>query len=333
MNKKIIALAVAAVFAAPMAANAAPTVGGYLQAEIADWDKSGSANDVQALEDNKRGRLWITGSEDLSNGLKANYRYEWQVDTADGETKDSTSTVVGNDTNARETRVGLSGSFGEFQMGRLKTPYKYVAGVDYDPFTTTVLESRGNGGALRNDGGMTAAYGQNSFLSNSLAYKTKFGGTKFWALYQFSESSVNDDNIVLGLNIPIAKGMGIDVAYITENKDLASEGGTRAKVGFKMKTGAHKVFVKYETQSSDAANSDFTSMFAGYHLSMGKNILSVQYGANDGDAANADVTYTMLAFTHKLSKKTKVWAGIRSTDADNNANDVDVISAGMRVKF
>ena len=332
MNKKIIALAVAAAFAAPMAANAAPSIGGHLQAEIVDWDKNGSANDVTAVEDNKRGRLWVTGSEDLGGGMKANYRYEWQVDTADGAT---TATDAGDnlETNAREARVGLSGGFGEVQLGRLKTPYKYTAGVDYDPFTATVLESRGNGGALKNDGGMTAAYGQNSFLSNSLAYKTKFGNAKFWALYQFSESNTNDDNIVLSLSVPVAKGMAVDLAYVTEEKVSTSAGGTRAKVGFKMKTGAHKVFVKYETQSSDAANSDFTAAFLGYHLSMGKNVLSIQYGTKDGDAANSDVDYAMLAVTRKLSKKTKAWAGYRSTDADNDTNDVDVFSVGMQIKF
>ena len=241
MNKKIIALAVAAAFAAPMAANAAPSIGGHLQAEIADWDKDGNVNDVTAVEDNKRGRLWVTGSEDLGGGMKANYRYEWQVDTADGVTGKETD--KDSDTNAREARVGLSGGFGEVQLGRLKTPYKYTAGVDYDPFTATVLESRGNGGALKDDGGMTAAYGQNSFLSNSLAYKTKFGNAKFWALYQFSESNTNDDNIVLSLSVPVAKGMAVDLAYVTEEKASTTAGGTRAKVGFKMKTGAHKVFI------------------------------------------------------------------------------------------
>jgi len=331
MNKKIIALAVAAAFAAPMAANAAPSIGGHLQAEIADWDKDGNVNDVTAVEDNKRGRLWVTGSEDLGGGMKANYRYEWQVDTADGVTGKETD--KDSDTNAREARVGLSGGFGEVQLGRLKTPYKYTAGVDYDPFTATVLESRGNGGALKDDGGMTAAYGQNSFLSNSLAYKTKFGNAKFWALYQFSESNTNDDNIVLSLSVPVAKGMAVDLAYVTEEKASTSAGGTRAKVGFKMKTGAHKVFVKYETQSSDAANSDFTAAFLGYHLSMGKNVLSIQYGTKDGDAANTDVDYAMLAVTRKLSKKTKAWAGYRSTDADNDTNDVDVLSVGMQIKF
>jgi len=340
MNKKIIALAVAAAFAAPMAANAAPTIGGHLQAEIADWDKNGSTSDVTAVEDNKRGRLWVTGSEDLGGGMKANYRYEWQVDTADGNAPATTvrnaagdgTTTVGH-TNAREARVGLSGGFGEVQLGRLKTPYKYTAGVDYDPFTATVLESRGNGGALKNDGGMTAAYGQNSFLSNSLAYKTKFGNAKFWALYQFSESTTEDDNIALSLSVPVAKGMAVDLAYVTEEKVSTSAGGTRAKVGFKMKTGAHKVFVKYETQSSDAANSDFTAAFLGYHLSMGKNVLSIQYGTKDGDAANKDVDYAMLAVTRKLSKKTKAWAGYRSTDADDDTADVDVFSVGMQIKF
>ena len=326
MNKKIIALAVAAAFAAPMAAQAGPKVGGHLQAEIADFDRAGSANDKLELEDNKRGRLWVTGSEDLGGGLKANYRFEWQVETTSGSVNDG----------SRETRVGLSGSWGEFQMGRLKTPYKYNAGVDYDPYTATVLQARdGNGGSFENLNGMTKAYGQHSFLSNSLAYKTKFGKTKFWALYQLSEqaSGGDGDNISLGLDIPVAKGLGINVAYITEDKVAANEGGSRAKVGVKYKTGPHKIFAKYETQSSDMANADASVLFLGYHMKMGKNVLSVQYGSLSNDVANSDSEYTMLALAHNFSKKTKGWVGFRTTDADNNANDVDVISAGLRIKF
>ena len=327
MNKKIIALAVAAAFAAPMAAQAGPSIGGHLQAEIVDYDRDGSNNDIQELEDNKRGRLWVTGSENLGNGMKANYRFEWQVETTSGSVNDG----------SRETRVGLSGGWGEFQAGRLKTPYKYTAGVDYDPYTATVLESRGaNGGTMTDLNGMTKAYGQHSFLSNSIAYKTKFGKTKFWALYQFAESAAptsNDDNISLGLSIPVAKGMGIDVAYITEEKSAANLGGTRAKVGFKMKTGAHKVFVRYETQSSDLAGADASSAFLGYHMKMGKNVLSVQYGTISNDVANSDSEYSMLALAHNFSKKTKGWVGYRSTDADDNTTDVDVISAGLRIKF
>lgn len=327
MNNKIIALAIAAAFAAPMAVQAAPKIGGQLQAEFADFDRDGSVSDIQELEDNKRGRLWVTGSEDLGGGLKANYRFEWQVETTTGSISDGT----------RETRVGLSGSWGEFQMGRLKTPYKYTAGVDYDPYTATVIESRGgNGGSFANLNGMTKAYGQHSFLSNSLAYKGKFGKVKFWALYQLAESksaTPDDDNIVLSAKIPVTKNIGIDLAYVEENKVSTTLGGTRAKVGVKFKTGAHKVFVKYETQSSDLANSDASVIFVGYHLTMGKNILTVQYGALSNDVANSDNEYTLVAVKHKFSKKTSVWAGYRTTDSDDNTQDVDVLALGMRINF
>lgn len=331
MKNKLIALAIAAAFTAPMAAQAGVKVGGHLQTEIADLDSDGTSNDKLVVDDNKRGRLWFTGSEDLGGGLKANYRYEWQVETA-------TASLDGN----RESRVGLSGSFGEVQIGRLKTPYKYTAGVNYDPYTATLLESRGNGGALKANGSMTAAFGQNSFLANSVAYKTKFGkSTKFWILYNFAEQasgSTIDDNISASLAVKINKSMGIDVAYIEENSGT-NTGGSRAKVGFRWKSGAHKLFARYETQSDNAANSDFDSIFVGYNMSMGKNVLTLQYGTLDGDAnstssaAQADTEYTMVAFAHNFSKKTKSWVGFRTTDSDTNSADQDVLSVGLRIKF
>jgi len=324
MNNKIIALAAVAAFTVPMAAQAGAKVGGHLQVEIANIDNNGTSYTNTA--DNKRGRLWFTGSEDLGGGLKANYRFEWQVDTTTGNVNNG----------ARETRVGLSGSWGEFQMGRLKTAYKYTAGVNYDPYTATLLESRGNGGALKKDNGMSAFSGQNSFWSNALAYKAKFGSTKLWVNYQFvdtSSSQVEDDNIAIGVSVGVAKGLKVDVAYVEENKVSATNGGTRAKIGVQWKGGPHKVFVKYESQSSDLASSDVSTIFAGYNFKMGKNVITAQYGAKSNDVANSDVTYTMVAFAHNFSKKTKAWAGIMSSDSDNNAKDKDVVSVGLRIKF
>ena len=43
----------------------------------------------------------------------------------------------------REVMVGLRGRFGDFETGRIRTPYRYLGGVKYDPFVATALEQRG----------------------------------------------------------------------------------------------------------------------------------------------------------------------------------------------
>lgn len=338
MNKKLITVAIAAGLAVPMAASAEVTVGGALQAELASWNYGDpaagdpAADDSATIEDNKRGRLWIKGSEDLSGGLKALYHYQWQVDTADGNAPD----VGDGHTNARAAYVGLKGGFGSIMAGRLYSPYKYTFGTDYNKFTTSVLEGRGNGGALKEEGTMSKAYGINSFLSNAVAYKGKFGITQVWALYQFSEKDYRNDNIAVTVKVKVMKGLSLGAGYISEDAGTATtnEGGTRIKLAGNYKVGMHDIYARYETQSDDAANSDVTAMFLGYHIKVGgRNTVSVQYGDINGDNNADDSTYTLLAFTHKLSKKTKVWAGYRDTDRDGTADDVSVLAAGMRVGF
>ncbi|MFV1985465.1 MAG: porin, partial [Thiohalomonadales bacterium] len=182
MNKKLLALAVAAAMTAPVVATAAPTVGGMLQVEIGSVSNDGygenngtknrggftrsitAGNSGIKVTDNKRGRLWIKGSEDLGGGMKANYKFEWQVDTPIGQLNDG----------GREGWVGLSGGFGAVELGRIKSPYKYTGGVKYDPFVTTYMEARKSGGMI---GG---GFAQNSFWSDSISWKKKFGAMRIW---------------------------------------------------------------------------------------------------------------------------------------------------------
>ncbi|HHT00545.1 MAG TPA: porin, partial [Thiomicrospira sp.] len=74
MKKNIIALAVAAAFAAPVAMADAPTVYGKLNLNVSSiTDKGNGVNDVAS-------RVGIKGSEDLGDGLKAIYKMEFELD-------------------------------------------------------------------------------------------------------------------------------------------------------------------------------------------------------------------------------------------------------------
>ncbi|NOX90890.1 MAG: porin [Gammaproteobacteria bacterium] len=119
MNKKLLAVAVSAALVAPAATMAADAfVYGHAQVEVASYseDSTGSGKDGVMVEDNARGRLGVKASEDLGNGLKAIAQFEWRVNTDQG----------GNPAGNRVSQVGLTGGFGTFVMGNLKSPYKYI---------------------------------------------------------------------------------------------------------------------------------------------------------------------------------------------------------------
>ncbi len=334
MNKKLIAMAIAAGLTLPVAAIAGPSVGGHMQIELNSpdlKDNASTAADELNLADNARGRLWIKGDEDLGGGMKAIYRAEWAIKTDDG----------GRDSGNRESYVGLKGNFGTVYAGNGASPYKSNAGTDFDPYTATVLQSRQNGGALSDEGSMNRNYGMNGFLANSVTYKKKFGAVAIHLQYHLAEAISAEQDSTLGAAIRFKAGAGIEVIAATIQQktdkltpDVNGAGGTRTKLALAWKGGPHKVFVRYETQSDDVANNDATAIFAAYHLSMGKNVLTVQYGTIDSDNTVFDKTYTMLAVKHNLSKKTAAWVGYRDTDFDTaNTSDNSVISAGLRIKF
>jgi len=114
MKKNIIALAVAAAVAAPVA-NAAPTVYGKLNLNIGSDDTSGMSVGSTAS------RLGVKGSTELDGGLKAVYKMEFGVDgVADG------SSTFSN----RNQYLGLAGGFGTVLMGRHDTALKMSQPAD-----------------------------------------------------------------------------------------------------------------------------------------------------------------------------------------------------------
>ncbi len=339
MNKKILAAAVgAALGVAPLfSAHAGVKWYGHLQVEVTSesLDVEGKAFDgvvVQKLgnydgvtvDDNKRGRLGVKVSEDLGNGLKALAKFEWQVDTSDANEND------GN----REAYVGLAGGWGTVLAGSLKSPYKYTGGVKYDPFVTTQLEARRYGGMS------TGVLGHNSFVPKALAYASpNMNGVRFTVGIIPDEKSTIDGSYVYDLKYS-TKAWEVFVAG-TYGSDWygPSTDYTATKFGGKFKFGGgHEIVGQYEI--IDDNGTDKTMMFGGYHYTMGKTMFVAQGGLGTAELADdQDSTYFAIGAVHKLSKKTRVFGGYRSTSVDNAAgttgNDYDgsALSLGLRVDF
>lgn len=372
MNKKLIAMAVAAGMAAPLAATAAPTVYGQLQVEVASIDNGGygdgfaasylgvpTEGDAIVVDDNKRGRLGIKGSEDLGGGMKALYKFEWQVETTQAQVNDGT----------RESYVGLKGNFGTFTAGSVKSPYKYTGGVKYDPLVATVLEARSNGGMSGRDADLNegrGAFGHHGFLQDTLSYSNKLGSIDFWLTYSPDEvggRKGRDGDLTASAKYK-EKNWEAFVAYASNDTISTGYQTTTSpdsydaiKVGGQWRSGPHKISAQYEQTSmgtvfvngAGAPDLEGDYLFLGYQFKMGKNILIAQYGMADytlgGDAG--DTTYMALAVKHKFSKKTSGWIGYRDSSYDlpsgiiavlpsgatTSTLDLTAISAGLRVDF
>ncbi|MDZ7661962.1 porin [Thiohalophilus sp.] len=373
MNKKLIALAVAAGMAAPMAAQAEATWYGQVQMEVgshssdfldeggvpADFDDSAGflvgavtdghiwqgggptssrwLKDGTQLEDDKRGRLGVKGSEDLGGGLAAIYQFEFQVDTSTGDADDGD----------RNSFVGLKGGFGTIKAGTLKSPYKYFGGVSYDPFVTTSAEAR-------RYGGMTSGqFGSNGFWTNSVSYQNDFGGANLWVTYTPDERGNRDGDYAAGLKFAGSNYEAfVAMAHDKDNGNVVNEDSAfdALKVGGQYKTGPHKISAQYEMTTDEnpygagTADNEGTVMYVNYDMKMGKNIFTATYGMSEVDVKAAgetvDGTFMRVGMTHKFSKSTRAMLAYSTSEIDYsgfslspNTFSKDVLMGAMRVDF
>ena len=120
MNKKLVAVAVAGVLAAPLAAQAQTanvTLYGRLNldAEVVNGRPAGtniSNPNVYRVSSNSS-RLGVRGTESLGGGLNAIFQLESSINADAGG-----GTLAG-----RETFVGLQGGWGTFKIGNYLAPY------------------------------------------------------------------------------------------------------------------------------------------------------------------------------------------------------------------
>ena len=195
MQKKLIALAVAALVSAPAFAQSNVTIYGTLDYgytfqnrnigtySVSGYDALGNPiwdhHGVQSRQGidsgvSKANRLGFKGTEDLGNGLKLVFVLET------GLTGDNDSLLKNN---ARQSYAGLAGSFGTVAFGRHYTP-QHIFTSAVDPFGKNGL------GAANN------VLAQDARLSNLFAYiSPSWGGfsfiTGFTNSYDGNESNEN----------------------------------------------------------------------------------------------------------------------------------------------
>jgi len=152
MNKKLIALAVAAASVAPaaMAQTANPvTLYGRIYVMFESVEAKGGASPVARRNrvSDQSSLLGVRGTEDLGGGLKAFFQLETQFKP---DQNDSTFA-------ARNSGVGLQGGWGSVLLGRWDTPYK-TATTAVDPFGDLTI---GGITGINNDSGTHDRRAQN----------------------------------------------------------------------------------------------------------------------------------------------------------------------------
>lgn len=331
MNKKLLAMAIAAAMAAPAAAMADATVYGKVHVaidlvggdSIEDLGGGAEADYGQLQVVSNSSRLGVKGSEDLGNGLTALWQYEVTANVTES------GDLFGG---GRNSFVGLSGGFGTLLVGRHDTPVKGVS-RKYELFPEYVGDSR----SILNVG---AVAGYDLRTPNTIAYVLPKMGN-FSAIVGYvtdhdkagtSGTSKDDGNFdAYSLAAGYDGGMWTaDLGYEVHNIEDpgvagASDSESVLRLGAGVKFGAARVVALYQqvTDQNFVDGNDRTAYGVGASYDLGGgNVIKAQYYLADESDEGSDNGASMFAlgFDHKFTKRTTVYLAYAATANDDDAN-------------
>ncbi len=340
--KKVLSLAIAAALVAPAAAMADATLFGKAHFILQNVDTTpGTGMDSTDMwsVDSVHSRVGVKGAEDLGNGLKAVYHFEFKVNHD------------GSGLGDRNQFVGLAGGFGTFLMGKHDTPMKMSQGK-FDQF-----------GDLPH-GDIAGVMPGEDRLGNVMAYVSPaMGGLTIVAATVAGENAAYEldgpaDHIsIAGLygNGPIFASLAInsyDLGTVNADPKLIRgtfiwDGGTWQAGGMvskmdldlgvdgddslqygvsgNVKVGAGKIKAQYLMGESERIG--VAAAVPGFTPNVGiTNVVGT------GTAEN-EVTQISVGYEHALSKRTTVHAGYTKYEEDGTGYEEDALFGGIIHNF
>ncbi len=326
-KKTIISCAVAATLipvSAPVIADD-PTLYGRVRLGVlvSDVDNEDTTTDLA----NVSSRFGIKGSEDLGNGLKAVYRYEFAVNADQGNLSSAATRE-----RQRKSYVALEGGFGRITLGTEDSAVDVASGY-IDP--TEDLGDNINPFTGRADNLV-----QYSFATDSVE---AIFGVKVDGDDRASDSGVDEYYASLqyftgGLIAGVFYEHNGDRDAVIEEGEVVEEAEDeidRIGAGLIYEAGQFRVGVLY-AQEDNGSPDDYT----GYGVSLeysptDKTSYGIVYQvAEDDDDPGADADYSILTAKYFLSARTSLFGEYLHTNFDSDEeNDSDDLLIGLRHDF
>ncbi|MBT3548434.1 MAG: porin [Gammaproteobacteria bacterium] len=324
---------------------------GRLWVQYDNSDASTSNNkDVQSIRDNEgMGRLGIKGKSSVGNGYLVNYKVEYAIDIGDGTSSSDSSTSCSG---ARDCRtfslkqgwLGFKTPFGQFKVGSMESPYKYMA--KHDILHDTISQARDT--RMISQGSMS----HSSYWRESILYEFKSGDLKFAVIYGVGEkyNTITHKDTGIGIEYKNLFISGLDIVY-ARNKDNSVTGVGNQNYNekftltknFKLE-GKRKLKVWYmhediglDSKLFTGGNSDGEIDWYGIQYMCGP--ITLQFSYSDSDASEGP-TYDRdgynIGIQYKISKSSSVYIGNSSSEAgsgDGINSDISSTMIGLRHDF
>ncbi|MCP5009943.1 MAG: porin, partial [Aestuariibacter sp.] len=344
----------------PMSAMADTTIYGLIDNAVTNGDNSSSSNDssMDVRQGNGTSRFGVKGREDLGDGLKAIFQYEWATVTAEGGLG-STATGFAN----RLGYVGLAGSFGKVTVGRQWNPYYFAVGKNdimngptagYRQSLNHYRTGNGLGYATPNMNGFSAAITlamdaggatdiEDGVDQVSLNVKYDNGPLSIGLGYRQTEGTGATSSTGGGTNVAFTSTAATVLPTAATTK-VVSYGSTAAVddsdtwgLGAKYNFGNFAVMASYEDQDNGGA-ADKTAWGLAGEAYFGNNTVKLSVSSIDTDAtsttASTDTMAWAIGLQHSFSKRTRVYVEYSDLDADTTSDaDMDEFAIGLRHDF
>lgn len=347
MNRKLIAVGVAAALALPLAANAAPKVYGKLNLSVEQYEKD-NQNPATADADYTRlqsnaSRLGVKGEDELTATLSAVYMAEWEISGDGGDMlhykdKDGKSQdISGSDFKQRNRFVGIkSQDFGTIKLGKYDSYFKLAQGeVDLfnDYFTL---------------GDMAYTVAGENRLNNVVGYESP----KLLGVVQVNVMAQTQDAADDKTKQNVQKN-GVSASVVFNNEELgvyaalamdnnvegkSALNGTREHDAWRAvvvyKIDALTLNALYNMSEKYDGKAEETAWLLGAAYKIGDETLKVQYSvgeADDNTQAIQERTMWSVGVDHNFTSKTKAFAWYTVAEEDQLAANADTEETAMAI--
>ena len=329
MQKKLIALAIAAAFSAPAFADV--SMYGVADAAVVNVSRDGVRSDMIAVSGGlSQSRLGAKAVEDLDNGMKAVIKLEYNLDTQDNGT-------IGT---ARQEMLAVAGGFGTFATGYLQTT-GYDWAVKFDPTTGSTVSPLQN---VTKANFLIGSVAIASRAQRALAYiSPDMGGVTVAVNYSTALAGLG--NLTVASTLPDVKTTATLVSATYTGVANLVVGGVYAATG--VPTGGNKTtdmglgvsydlsVVKllgtYQTSKTDNGIGTNKAMSFSAVAPVGPGAIVATYAKNTMASTTAadNANGMSVAWLQGLSKTTTLYAAYSKMSQDSGTNAYSVIGNAL----
>ena len=316
MKLKLLPLAIG-VASLPFATQAAPTVYGKVNVTVQNVSLDDGSEDEIQVKSNAS-RLGVKGKTEISEGLHAIYKAEYQTDVTEEEDVFSQRDIWG----------GLQGGFGTLRIGTMDTPLKKAQGK-FDQFNDYL--------------DMKKVFEAEDRAPNQINYATpSFGGVTITAALTAGEGrddsfdddgnlvEEGEDNGLDGFSGSVVYSAGPIFASAAFSSDVEKDNEEATRLTFVYNAGAFQVGALWqEFEEGDDEATDGFGISGAFKFGNSK----VKAQLNTGDDEKEGAEQLNLGYDYKLAKSTKVFAFISAYENDSDNSAEDVFGVGFETKF